>query len=558
MSQAIAADDSKGSALGNLLGNPVMRQLGVMLGIALSVAIGVAVVLWSQGESYAPLFANLDPKDATEVTQALQAAQVEYRVDETTGAILVPADALHRIRMQLAAQGLPRDGGMGFEILQKDPGLGVSRALEAARFQRAMEGELARSIEALGPVGHARVHLAIPKQSVFVRRRKAPSASVVLELRPGRVLEAGQVDAITHLVASSVPELAPSKVTLVDQKGRLLSGQDRTRGIGLSSAQFDYTRRLEDHYRRRVIDILVPLLGEDAVRAEVTADLDFTQVETTQEEYKPDKPALRSEQTAVEESRLDPVQGVPGALSNQPPAAGSAPEKAVAGKDGAEPASKPVNISKRATRNYELDRVLSHTRTPTGRLQRLSVAVVVDDRIEAGPDGRATRVPRSPEELNRIEELVRQAVGYDPRRNDQIRVVNAAFHDLGPVEALPEPALWDQPWFWSLVRQAGGVLVVLILIFTVIRPALKRLTQPPSDSQVLVTAEGPGAVAEEEEGLEGELSPEQQAALGLEEKFQLPGPKSYEQTLEAARQLVREDPKRVAQVVRRWIEEDAG
>ncbi len=557
MSQATATASK--ASLPNLLGNPVVRQLGVMLGIALSVAIGVAVVLWSQGESYAPLFANLDPKDATEVTQALQQAAVAYRVDQSTGAILVPAADLHRIRMQLAAQGLPRDGGLGFEILQKDPGLGVSRALEAARFQRAMEGELARSIEALGPVGHARVHLAIPKQSVFVRRRKAPSASVVIELRPGRVLDPGQVDAITHLVASSVPELAPSKVTLVDQKGRLLSGRDRTRGIGLSGAQFDYTRRLEDHYRQRVIDILTPLLGEDAVRAEVTADLDFTQVETTQEQYNPDQPALRSEQTDEEESRLDPVQGVPGALSNQPPAAGSAPEKAIAGKNGGgEPPPKPVNISKRATRNYELDRVLSHTRTPIGRLQRLSVAVVVDDRVQTAPDGQVTRVPRSPEELNRIEELVRQAVGYDPRRNDQIRVVNAAFHDTGSAEPLPEPPLWERPWFWDLVRQAGGVSVVLILVFAVVRPALRRLTQPPSDTQVLVTAEGPGALAEEEEGLEGELSSEQQAALESEKRFQLPGPRSYEQTLEAARQLVREDPKRVAQVVHRWIEEDAG
>lgn len=541
-----------------LLENPLVRQLGVMLGVALSVAIGVAVVLWSRTPSYSLLYGNLGEKDAPQVMEALQQANITFKLDQASGAVMVPSASLHEARMKLAGLGLPRAEGLGFELLQQETSFGTSSQMEAARFQRALEGELARSIGTLANVETARVHLATPKQSVFVRQRKNPSASVVLKLYPGRTLEKGQVESITHLVAASVPELAPERVTVVDQKGRLLSGDDRGQGLGLSTAQFEYTRDLEQHYKQRIQDILTPLVGRDNMRAEVTADLDFTVTEQTQERFNPDQPALRSEQTQEQLSKLNPVQGVPGALTNQPPAAGTAPEQATGQAGGAQ--SEPINSSKQATRNFELDKTISHTRLPVGALRRLSVAVVVDDRVVADAGGPPRREPRSQEEISRIEALVQEAVGYSVQRGDRVQVVNAAFHTGEELAPLPEPPLWEQPWFWDLMRQAGAVLLVLLLIFGVLRPTMKRLTTPAAiEGEGAQGAAGEGALARAEEGLEGELAEEDElAALGKDERIRLPGPGSYERTLEAARQLVREDPKRVAQVVRRWITEDAG
>ncbi len=539
-----------------LLENPMVRQLGVMIGIALSVALGVAVVLWSQTPSFSTLYGNLAQKDAPAVADALQQAGIEYKVDPGSGAILVPTASLAEARMKLAGLGLPRGEGLGFELLQQETGFGTSRSVEAARFQRALEGELARSIGTLASVESARVHLATPKQSVFVRERKHPSASVVLRLYSGRSLDKGQVQSIVHLVASSVPELAPERVTVVDQSGRLLSGEDRSKGIGLTNAQFEYARELEGLYKRRIQDILAPVLGQENVRAEVTADLDFTVTEKTQETFNPDQPALRSEQTQEQLSKLSPVQGVPGALSNQPPAAGNAPEQAKG--DGEKP-DEPLNSSKRATRNFELDKTISHTRLATGVLRRLSVAVVVDDHVSTDAEGKVTQKPRTPEEITRIETLVREAIGYDVRRGDSVQIVNAAFMPPVEMEALPEPPLWEQAWFWDLVRQVGGLLLVLLLIFGVLRPTMKRLTSPAVVEGAGAAAEGPEAVPEE--GLASALSQDDEsaalAALPPGEKIKLPGPGKYEDTLEAARQLVREDPLRVAQVVRRWIAEES-
>jgi flagellar M-ring protein FliF len=541
-----------------VLENPLVRQLGVMVGIALSVALGVAVVLWSQTPSYALLYGSLSQQEAPAVMDALGQAGIPFKVDQASGAVMVPKASLHEARMKLAAIGLPRGDSLGFELLQQETGFGTSRAVEAARFQRALEGELARSIATMAPVASARVHLATPKQSVFVRERKHPSASVVLKLFPGRVLEKGQVESVVHLVAASVPELAPERVTVVDQRGRLLSGQDRSKGIGLTTAQFEYTRNLENLYKRRIQDILAPVLGPDNLRAEVTAVLDFTITEKTQETFNPDQPALRSEQVQERQSKLSPVQGVPGALSNQPPAAGSAPEETETDTDRDPSSPEPLNTSKQATRNFELDKTISHTKLSTGALRRLSVAVVVDDRVQPNEEGEPVRIPRTREEISRIETLVREAIGYDARRGDSVQVVNAAFQDPEPVADLPEPPVWEQSWFWDVLRQAGGVLLVLLLIFGVLRPTLKRLTAPAVVGSDAGEAAGvPEAVPEE--GLEGHLDADQAAAaLPPGERVRLPGPGSYESTLDAARQLVRDDPKRVAQVVRRWIAEEAG
>jgi flagellar M-ring protein FliF len=527
--------------------NPIFRQIAVMVGIATSVAIGVAVVLWSQTPSYSLLFGDLSQQDAIEIVQALQQAGIDYRVDQASGAVMVPSADLQEARMKLAGQGLPHSDSIGFEILQQDAGLGTSRLVENARYQRAIEGELARSIMTLANVESARVHLATPKQSVFIRKRKAPSASVVLKLYSGRTLEKGQVEAITHLVASSVPELEASKVTVVDHKGRLLSRKDDSPQMNLSASQFEYTKQLEDHFKHRVEEILAPLLGAENLRAEVTAEVDFTVTEQTQENYNPDVSSLRSEQLNEQQSRLSEVQGVPGALTNQPPAAGNAPE--VAGQGTDQQKGNPLNSSKRMTRNYELDKTVSHTRKPSSTLRRLSVAVVVNNRLVLDDQGQPMEIQRTPEEIDRISNLVKEAVGYSQERGDSVRVINESFYVPAPPEPLPEPAFWEEPWFWDLLRQAGGILLVLFLIFGVLKPTMQRLTRP-----VVVDKD-----EEDTEAASGDLVDGKRTAQSLpnDELVQLPGPGSYEKTLDAARGMIAEDPKRVAQVVKKWIAEDA-
>jgi len=538
--------------------NPLLRQLAVMVGIAASVALGVAVVLWSQTPSYSPLYGSLAEKDAMEVMEALKQAGVEYQVDQASGMLLVPSGKVQEVRMQLAGQGLPHGDGLGYEMLEKDTGFGTSRLVEKARYHHAKEGELARTIATISSVQSARVHLAIPAQSVFVRKRKPPSASVVLKLYNGRNLSRDQVDAILHLVASSVPELEPGQVTVVDQKGRLLSDQRGNREMKLSATQFEYTRQVEEHFRKRVEDLLAPILGDDSVRAQVTADVDFTVTEQTQERYNPDQPALRSEQLNEQASRLSAAQGVPGALSNQPPAAGEAPQQANGTAAAPTPNAPPLNTSKQATRNYELDRVVSHTRLAPASIRRLSVAVVVDDRAETAADGTVTHRERTPEELERISQLVREAIGFNAQRGDSVKVINSRFMTPAPVESLPEPAMWEQTWFWDVVKQAGGVLVALVLVLGVLRPTLKRLTQPAGTA--LATAGGSaggatagGDLARGAEGGEGE-----ELMLGSNgEPVKLPGHHGYENVMDAARNMVNDDPKRVAQLVKTWIAEDA-
>ncbi|MGD8909329.1 MAG: flagellar basal-body MS-ring/collar protein FliF [Chromatiales bacterium] len=537
--------------------NPIVRQIAVMVGIAASVALGVAIVLWSQTPSYVPLYGNLSQKDAMEIAQALQSAGIDYEVDQSNGIVMVSSSDLREARMKLAGQGLPQSGSVGFELMQQETGFTTSRLVETARYQRAIEGELARSIMTMASVESARVHLAAPKQSVFIRKRKFPSASVVVKLYPGRTLEKGQVEAITHLVAASVPELEVSRVTVVDQRGRLLSTKQDSREMEMSSSQFEYTKGLEGHFKQRIEDILAPLVGRENLRAEVTADVDFTITEQTQEYFNPDANALRSEQINEQQSLLSEVQGVPGALSNQPPAAGVAPEVATGGAAG-EAGGTPLNSSKRATRNYEVDKTISHTRLPNNRLRRLSVAVLVNERYVADQDGKPVAVERTPEEITRITSLVKDAIGFDLQRGDSVQVVSESFFVPAAPEPLPEVPMWEETWFWDLVKQAGGWLLALLLILLVLRPAMSRLLRQAAVVHTPSQMAAAGASAAGSAGyLEGAAGDAEMAALGAgDASLHLPGPRSYEKTLDAARNMIAEDPKRVAQVVRKWISED--
>ncbi|KFE49970.1 flagellar basal-body MS-ring/collar protein FliF [Pseudomonas syringae] len=567
--------------LDNLSEMPMLRQVGLMVGLAASVAIGFAVVLWSQQPDYRPLYGSLAGLDAKQVMDTLTAANIAYTVEPNSGALLVKADDVQRARIQLASAGVvQQDANVGFEILDKDQGLGTSQFMEATRYRRGLEGELARTISALNNVKGARVHLAIPKSSVFVRDDRKPSASILVELYAGRSLEPSQVVAIINLVATSVPELNKSQITVVDQKGNLLSDQAENSELTMAGKQFDYSRRMEGMLTQRVQNILQPILGNDRYKAEVSANVDFSAVESTAESFNPDQPALRSEQSVNEQrSTSSGAQGVPGALSNQPPGPATAPQTTGGAAGGAaaaiapgqplldangqqimdpatgQPALAPYPADKRvqSTKNFELDRSISHTKQQQGRLTRLSVAVVVDDQVKVNAaNGETTRSPWSAEDLNRFTRLVQNAVGFDASRGDTVSVVNVPFSaERG--ETIPDIPFYSQPWFWDIVKQAMGVIFILVLVFGVLRPVLNNITNGKS-KQLAGFDDDMGGMG----GMGGgdELS-DDRVSLGGPQSILLPSPtEGYDAQLNAIKSLVAEDPGRVAQVVKEWINTD--
>ncbi|HEY8098680.1 MAG TPA: flagellar basal-body MS-ring/collar protein FliF [Methylobacter sp.] len=583
-SHIFAAKVDAHPAIKGLAGLTIARQLGLMLGLALSVAIGVAIVLWSQEPSYGRLYSEIGESDVAEILEILNKENIKYKVESGSGAIMVPMVDVSAIKLKLAAQGLPKSNSMGYELLDKDQGFGASKSVETVRFQRALEGEIARTIMSIQNVKTARVLLALPVQSVFVRERKKPSASVIVNLYQGRSLDKGQVESIIHLVASSVPQLDAEQVTVVDQKGQLLNSNDSSAAGNLTSKQFEYKKNIEEHLMGRIQNILSPLVGGDGMRVQISADVDFTETDRTQEMFNPDLPALRSEQTSEEQSSLSATQGVPGALSNQPTPAGTAPETkppstattaTAPGTPTTSPAASPGSASKNATRNYELDKTITHTRLATGALRRLSVAVVVDDRHVVQGDGKMAAQAFSQEDINRFSDLVKQAVGFDSSRGDQVTVTNVTFKIDDLVEALPAIPVWEQGWFLDLMKQVAAVLAVLFLLFGVLRPTMRSLVgRDMEEKKALALAEAQakaatigGTVQYNEAGMPvavpaGSSIAGQGGTLNLtmppemQDLLLLDTPQSYEHRLEYVKRLVDDDSKVVAQVIKSWIKKD--
>ncbi|MGZ5006746.1 MAG: flagellar basal-body MS-ring/collar protein FliF [Methylobacter sp.] len=568
-------------AIRGLAGLTIGRQIGLMLGLALSVAIGVAIVLWSQEPSYARLYSEIGESDVAEILEVLNKENIKYKVETGSGAIMVPMDQVGTLKLKLAAQGLPKSNSLGYELLDKDQGFGASKSVETVRFQRALEGEIARTIMSIQNVKTARVLLAIPPQSVFVRERKKPSASVIVNLYQGRSLDKGQVESIIHLVASSVPQLEAEHVTVVDQKGQLLNSNDSSVAVNLTSKQFEYKKNIEEHLMGRIENILSPLVGSEGMRVQVSADVDFTETDRTQEMFNPDLPALRSEQTSEEQSTQSATQGVPGALSNQPTPAGQAPDPAAAAAAAAtagstsaaasSTASTPSSASKNATRNYELDKTITHTRLATGALRRLSVAVVVDDRHIPQSDGTVKAQSYSQEDVHRFSDLVKQAVGFDSSRGDQVTVTNVAFKLDELAEELPAIPVWEQGWFLDLMKQVAAALAVLFLVFGVLRPTMRGLvSRDIEEKKALALAEAQekaaamgGAVQYDEHGLPVAVPAGQQNinftmpnAMEMQDLLLLDVPQSYEHRLEYVKRLVDDDSKIVAQVIKSWVKKD--
>ncbi|SEA42345.1 flagellar basal-body MS-ring/collar protein FliF [Variovorax sp. YR216] len=556
-------------------------KLPMIVGGAALVAAAAAFTLWNHGPEYKVLYTNVSDRDGGAIIASLQQMNVPYKFAEGGGAILIPADKVPEARLKLAAQGLPKAGGVGFELMDNQK-FGTSQFAEQVNYQRALEGELARSIESIGNVDSARVHLAIPKPSLFVREQKKPSASVVLTLQRGRSIDEGTVSAIAHMISSSVPELDAKSVTVVDQRGNLLSAAN-SGARGLDVSQLKYTQEIEQGYIRRIEAILQPIVGANNVRAQVAADIDFSIVEHTDEKYSPNadpaRAAIRSQQSSESNQRgAVPPGGVPGALSNQPPVNPTAPitnpqQPGQPGAQGAQnaqnaqgargaqnaaaanaansavstaAASAPGSSRKDMTTNYELDRSIRHVQQSAGGVRRLSVAVVVNYK-DAVEGGKATQRALTPVEIDQIRNLAKEAMGFSQERGDSLNVVNSAFAD-DREPAAPEVPLWRDPQNIDLAKTIGGYLLVALLAlfawFAVLRPLLrKHLAPPPAPEPVVATQASDG----DEPALDDapQIPPEE--ALRVREAARQKADMDY------AHQLAEQDPKLVATLISHWM-----
>ena len=575
------------------------RQAGVLVGLAAAVALGLYVALWAQQPQYSVLFADLRDRDLNQVIEALTTNNIPYRMDPNGGTVLVAADRLADARMKLAGAGLPHGGanGGGFEAMSDDQPFGTSQFLEQARYQHAIEGELSRSISHITNVRAARVHIAQPKQSAFARTKRDPSASVIVDLYNGRQLERHQVAAIAQMVSAAVAGMPVNQVTVIDQRGNLLTdNSDSADSLAVSAKRFEYSRTLEQSYIDRVEAILAPLVGADGVRAQVTADLDFTESQQSQESFNPDLPSVRSESTTEEERSGDAASGVPGALSNQPAAAATAPEQtanANANANGQPPGAtaapgaapnSPSAVNKRSqkTRNYELDHRVVVEKNHVGSIRRLSVAVVVRapaavaaaapvnaEKPAAGAkaavDGQAaapaetaavTPAALSEAEITRMTNLVKEAIGFDAARGDSVSITSAEFLQPPTPEALPEVPIWQQPWVWNVAKQAAGGLFALFVLFGVIRPTVKSLMSKPSSANGSSELSFEGALGPNglpalagPAGMDGQLALTNQRADGSP----LLASSEIDPNIESVKQFVASDPRVAAQVVKGWV-----
>jgi len=550
-----AAPAEKVPLLQQLRSNP---RIPLILSAAVAAALLIVLVLWSRQPDYKVLYSNLSDRDGGAIITSLQAMNVPYQFSDTGGAILVPSNMVNDARLRLAQQGLPKGGSVGFELMDNQK-FGISQFAEQINYQRALEGELERTISSIASVQTARVHLAIPKPSVFVREQRNPSASVLVDLYPGRVLDDGQVSAIAHMVASGVPDMPLSNVTIVDQNGNLLTAPNQANG--LDATQLKYVKQIEFDAQQRIQAILAPLYGMGNIRAQVSADIDFSQTEQTAESYQPNPtPAsatVRSQQlNEASDVGARATGGVPGALSNAPPLPASAPlqNPAVAsGASGASGASAalvgPLSVRHDVTTNYEVDKTIRHTEQPMGGIKRLSVAVVINYRREVDAHGKTQMVPLNADQQAKAEQLVKDAMGYDSARGDVVNVVNSAFSTADD-RAVSDLPLWRQPENIELAKTAAKYLLMglvgLYLYFGVLRPSVRRLfkpAEPPTPEPELPTSmDVKGGI---EEGDIGEVLQEM-------EKKQT----TYQRNLISARQLAKEDPRVVATVLKNWVSDE--
>ena len=526
----MAIVDNASHAAGRFSSLPMSQQLGLLVGLAASIAIGIWVVLWSKEPIYRPLFSNLSASDSAEVADVLQTNGFKYKMNKNTGAIMISSSDIHNARMKLAADGLPKGSGNGYEMFSKSTSFNTSQFMENARYRHALETELSRTITNFNSIKTARVHLAIPRQSAFVSSKRKPKASVFVEVYTGQVLKKNTIASITNLVGSSVANLASNDVTVVDQNGQLLSEGSGGGVISMTDKFFDYRKQMENSYALKIQDILEPILGVGRIKAKVSADIDFTSSEQTREVYNPDLPALRSEQLMSEQKAIGSgAGGVVGATANQPTQDGTLQTQSASTNQNMEAGGR--DQRRQSTKNYELDKTISHTQQRPGRIQRLTVAVLLDDKHNYDEKtGKVITKPLSDEELSKIKQLVADSIGLELKRGDSLNVINVAFNTPEPIEALPELPIYEQDWFWSIMKQSIGAAFILFLVFGILKPALKSLAM--ADKRLLAAT--------------------QQAAK--DKKEDVVALDTPEARIDAAKNFASSNPKGVAEVLKTWVD----
>ena len=539
---------------------PQKNKLGILIGIPLLIAVLASLLMWANQTSYRVLFSGLNDQDGGAIVEALTQMKVPYEFNTAGTSILVPSDKVYDTRLALASQGLPKGSVSGFEAMDSQK-LGITQFQEQINYQRALEGELVRSIQSISAVQSARVHLAIPKPSIFIREKQTPSASIVLNLFGSRTLSEPQINGIVHLVASSLPNMNPEDVSIVDQSGRLLTGKTQLES-GLNPSQLAYTNQIEQSLTSRIVDILTPVFGSNNIRATVTANMDYSTSERTDEIYKPNgdntQATIRSQQISESNDGTGKnPQGVPGVMANTPPGEAAAnigqnPQEALANRDKATQDQTNSSSRKDSTVNYEVDKSVQYTKSQVGKIERLSAAVVVNFKTITDPKGETRQVPLTPEEITQLDTLVKQAIGFNEERGDAVNVVNQAFTQVEE-ESIP---IWAQQETIDLAKSLGMpiaiALIAAILVFGIFRPMMRPVE--------------PGLFQDGPELLPGQRTPLLTNQVGgesdielleqLQREGTLPGMNRQEK-LEKLRNLAKEHPQIVASIVKNWISGEA-
>lgn len=543
--------EQKSGFIGSMGGMDIVRQIALIIALTICIAIAILIIMWAREPDMRPL-GTFETSELISHLDHLDAQKIEYKLEGNT--ILVRGDKYQDVKLGLNRAGLEKDANSGDEILMQDSGFGVSQRLEMERLKHSREQQLARTIEEFQSIARARVLLAIPKENIFARVEKQPSATVMITAKGGKAIKDSEVDAIVDLVASAVQGLEPSKVTVTDQNGRLLNSGSQDAASARSRREYEIELKREDEYRQKIDSILIPVLGMDNYTAQVDLQMDFTATEQTQKRYNPDLPAVRSEMTSEENSVGGGAMGIPGALSNQPPLDSNIPEKA---NDGEAPVV-PGRNSKEVTRNYELDTTISHSTQQSGVIRRISVSVAVDYKMGAATaDAPAKPEPRSQAEMQNIRRLLQGGVGFDVQRGDTIEVVSVPF-TREEIVAAAELPIYEQEWFMRLARLVAAVLVIIVLIIFIVRPMLKKLIYPEDTSESydeMSLSRGVDLGDDTIDLLSKEFDAKS-VGFAADGTLMLPDLHGDEDLLKAVRALVANEPELSSLVVKNWLAED--
>ncbi|MDD8058610.1 flagellar basal-body MS-ring/collar protein FliF [Shewanella metallivivens] len=544
--------ENKSGLMGGVGGADMMRQVIMILALAVCLALAVFVMMWAQEPEYRPL-GKMDTAEMIQVLDVLDKNQIDYQIN--VDVVKVPEDKYQDVKLLLSRAGI-ESTTQANDYLSQDSGFGVSQRMEQARLKHSQELNLARAIEELKSISRAKVILALPKENVFARNASKASATVVVSVRRGG-LGQEEIDSIVDIVGSAVPGLEPSRVTVTDSNGRLLNSGSQDGTSARARRESELVQQKEAEYRRKIESILMPILGPENFTSQVDVNMDFTAIEQTAKRFSPDLPAIRSEMTIERNSTGQSAGGIPGALSNQPPMESNIPQ--VAGEAGSTSTTS-GDMSKEATRNYELDTTISHTRQQIGVVRRVSVSVAIDFKPgQVDENGQVSRVPRTEEELTNIRRLLEGAVGFSTQRGDALEVVTVPFMDQ-LIEELPEPDMWEQPWFWRAIRLVLGALLILVLFLAVVRPMLKKLTNPQGTEMPPETRPGHELAEIEDQYAADTLgmlnTREAEYSYADDGSIQIPNLHKDDDMIKAIRALVANEPELSTQVVKNWLQDN--